>query len=352
MPPQLPWRNLCLLITAFAVASEIALRLADFEYPSATQRAAKPPSDLYVADDERLWRLKAATPLPWASTELSNARGMRGPQIADARDPNKLRIAILGSADAMGVGVPWEEAWFTRFAQALQARGMPTELCVAAYEGATIRMSLELWRRDVAVLQPDLVLLCHAGTEELQAAPLAVTDTERLANPKLYQPQASWLEPVRNQVRLGTFAAWLLDIQSGEYWDWQQRSLNEQRLRPAQETFDVKGVRRVLWTEFYERTRQLTEDIRSSGAKVILFPIPGEPLLRDRSPVGQGYHSLLEKLSSDTKVALISARAALLAHPGGVNACLQGQRLNAEGHRVLAEALDSKLGPRAAELKR
>lgn len=352
MPPQLPWRNLCALITAFAVASEIALRFAEFEYPSATQRAPQLPSELYESNAERLWKPKASAPLPWASTELTNARGMRGPQLAEQRDPNKLRIAILGSADAMGVGVRWEDCWFTRFAQTLEARGMPTELCVAAYEGATIRMSMELWRRDVAALQPDLVLLCHSGTDELTAASLAATDSERLANPTQYQPQATWWEPLRNQVKLCTFSAWILDIQSGAYWDWQQRNLNEQRLRPAQDTFDVKGVRRVIWKEFYEVSRQLIDETRASGTKVILFPIPSEALLRDRSPVGLGYYSLLEKLSSEAQVTLISARLALLANPTGIDACFQRERLTVEGHRILAETLDAKLGPRAAELKR
>lgn len=229
---------------------------------------------------------------------------------------------------------------------------MPTELCVAAYEGATIRMSLELWRRDLAALQPDLLLLCHAGTDELTAAPLATADAERLANPALFQLQATWWEPLRNQVKLCTFGSWILDIQIGEYWDWQQRSLHEQRLRPTQDTFDVKGVRRVIWKEFYDGSRQLIDEARAAGTKVILFPIPGEALLRDRSPVGLGYYSLLEKLSSEAKVTLISARLALLAQAGGIDVSMKDQRLTVEGHRILAEALDAKLGPRAAELKR
>lgn len=352
MAPQLPWKSALMLTAAFAAAGELALRAAGFRYPSAAERALKAPSATYRLDAERLWVLQSGAALPWAPGEKVNARGMRGPEVADARDPARLRIAVLGSDSALGVGVAWSETWPARLAAALEQRGVPTELLVAASESATVRMSLERWRRDLRALQPDVVFICHAGTDELTAAQLGISDEARLADPASFAPQPHALEGLRSAVRICQFGDWLLDIRSGEYWHWRQRALEEQRLRAAQQTFDVKGTRRVLWTDFLAQTRLLKDEVRESGSNPFLFPIPGEALMSGRSPVAGGYLSVVDKLVAEQKVPAFSPLAILQASGKSPAELFRGSALSAEGHRILAEFLVEKIGPRALELRR
>jgi len=352
MPPRLPWKAALVLIAGFAAAGEFALRAARFQYPSAADRALRAPAGPYVLDPQRLWKLKAGEPLPWAPDERVNARCMRGPDVPDARSQTNLRFAVLGSDAALGAGVAWNETWPAMLAAALERSGHPTEVLVAACEGATVRMSLERWRRDVRELQPDLVFVCHAGTDELTAAALGISDEARLADPARFSIEPQRLDALRGALRMSQFADWILDIQSGAYWQWRQQSLDEQRLRAAQQTFDVKGTRRVLWSEFLEQTRILSGEIRLSGANLFLMPIPGEELLRGRSPVARGYLTVVEKLAAEEKLPALSPLSVLQSAKLPIETLVRSAALTPEGHRILAEHLASVLVPRAGELRR
>lgn len=312
----------------------------------------QPPSGPYESQTERMWILKPGAAIPWAQGESINERAMRGPMVAEARDPSRLRIAVLGSGAALGTGMPWQATWAAQFAQKLEQRGQPAECLVAACEGATVRMSMERWRRDLSTLQPDVVFLCHAGTDELTAAALGISDDQRLSDPQRFQAQPGRFDAVRSSARVVQYADWLLDIQNGSYWSWRLQVLDEERLRAAQQTFDVKGVRRVLWSEFLEQTRALGQEIKASGTKLILFPIPGEALLRGRSPVAQGYLTVIEKLAPEAKFTAFSPKKAFQDSGKPVDELYRDGQLSAEGHRILAEFLDTTLGARAGELRR
>jgi hypothetical protein len=68
--------------------------------------------------------------------------------------------------------------------------------------------------------------------------------------------------------------------------------------------------------------------------------------------VAQGYLTVLEKLAPEAQLTAFSPRKVLQDSGKPVDALYRDGQLSAEGHRILAEFLDTTLGARAAELRR
>jgi hypothetical protein len=357
------------MLAAFAALGETALHISGFSYPPAAERDVvwSPERDrelaekrFYQRDERQIWKPVPGAEVPWARGEHLDASGFRSEAVPRERRPGFVRIAILGSDEALGVGLPRAQTWPAYLRQSIEAQGRRAEVLCAAVEESTLRQGLERWRADLRPFRPDLVLCTYAGEMESRAANCGCSDAQRIAdNCGLGFPdpreRGSLLPAALRQARVVQSCAWLADILDGRYWSWRTGQLQEQRLRPAQDGFDVGGVRRVPWKEYLGLTTELRDELAQDGAKLILFPIAGEKALRGKSAAVRGYQTMLLDIALKLKIARLSALELFdkaLAGGARVEDFYTDGRLNEGGQRFLARELGKVLLPRLSELGR
>ena len=114
-------RSLALVLAAVAApilvlsVAEIGLRAAHFDYARERDRMIVWSKDedaklrrgdgLYRFDSQTLWSPRPGALLPLTNGERINPEGYRGPELQVERPKDTLRIATLGGAACLGVGV-------------------------------------------------------------------------------------------------------------------------------------------------------------------------------------------------------------------------------------------------------
>jgi hypothetical protein len=120
------------------------------------------PRDLFVGDPTLGYRLRPGFQGRQTLGEFDvaltvSARGFREEPASVRNDERR----ILGVGDSMtfGVGVAATETYLAVLEQRLRARSMPVEVVNAGVPGYGTRQELEVFRRERAVLKPELVLV-------------------------------------------------------------------------------------------------------------------------------------------------------------------------------------------------
>jgi hypothetical protein len=356
------------MLLGFAVLGETALRVAGFLYPSAAERdviwnrerdRGLLEQRFYRRDAREIWKTVPSAEVPWASGEQLDSAGFRNEEVPLARTPGVVRIAILGSDEALGVGLPRERTWPFLLRQALEERNGKVEILCAAVEGTTLRQGLERWRAEVQPFHPDLVLCTYAGEMESRAANCGCSDSQRIADncgqgfPDIRERPAPLTGPLRSS-RFVQCCDWIADVLDGDYWTWRAGELDAQRLRMAEERFEAAGTRRVPVQEFSALASELHDELAREHVKLILVPITGENAVRAPSSAVRDYQALLLESAKQNKIARLSVLElfdeALLT--GARVEDFYGAGLLSEGgHRFLAREIGKVLVHRLSELK-
>ena len=353
----------------FAVLGETALRIARFRYPTRAERDViwSQERDLQLAaqqfyqrDAREIWKPVPGARVPWTDGERLDPWGFRGEPLAPERRSGVVRIAVLGSSEALGVGLPRERCWPFLLGAAIAEQGAQAEILCAAVEDSTLAQGLERWRAEVLAFRPDLVLCTYAGEMESRAAPCGCTDAQRIADncghgfPDLRE-RPERVPPFAREARLVQSGLWLRDLLGGDYWRARASELEAQRLAARQEFPESRGPRRVSLEEFAALVGQLDEELTRAGAKLILFPIPGEKLLRGESPVVGAYQATLLARAHELQISRLSGWELFereLAAGARVEDLFSDGRLNEGGQRVLGREIAKVLVPRLKELVR
>lgn len=287
-----PWsisRKLALSAAALAavVAScEWALRAVRFEHPRQSERRIvwNPERDaeirrgdgLYRFDPVCLWSPRPGAEIPWTDGARINPDGFRGPQLALERTPGVVRIATIGGAAVLGVGVRWEDTFSARVVQILAEQGLRAEVLCAGAEDHSVVQGLERWRHVVRVWRPHVVVCTFFGARELLQAPQATMDQARIEEMRL-NPGRGTRHGLRDEYRLLHVASWLRDLASGAYWRERELAFIERRLGASLNDLEWPGQRRVPYDEYCAALRELLEEIRADRALPILLSIPRGP---------------------------------------------------------------------------
>ncbi len=149
------WPKLLALCTPLLLLAS-ADRVSDYLIPALQE------SPNVVAWDRDLgWRLRPSSEGDWGGPVTINARGLRGPERADAEDDDEFRILFVGDSITFGYGVEFGEGYVARIEEVLDARLAAHRirtlaLAVVGYSTWQQRILLEL---EGLAYQPDLVVL-------------------------------------------------------------------------------------------------------------------------------------------------------------------------------------------------
>lgn len=357
------------LLLGFVVFGEVALRLARFAYPPAAEREViwsreRDPElfagTLYQRDRLQIWKPIPGAALPWAPDEHFNAAGFRGEELPLERTSGVARIAILGSNEALGVGLPWEKCWPRLLQKAIEEKGDHAEILCAAVQDSTLRQGLERWNVDVQRFRPDLLICTYSGEMETRAAPCGCSDSERIVDncgrgfPDSRE-RTQLVPAFAKRARVVQLVAWLGDLLDGDYWTWRMRTIDERRLAPAADGFDVRGTRRVGWKEYCELAIALRDRMEQEKVKLVFFPITGERAVRNQSAAVRGYQTMLIDAAREHKIARLSALEAFdkaIRAGARVEDFYSNGLLNEGGHMFLCHELGKVILPRLSDLRR
>jgi lysophospholipase L1-like esterase/tetratricopeptide (TPR) repeat protein len=113
----------------------------------------------------------------------TNARGWRGPQVADARAPGALRLLALGDSTTFGLGVREEQRWtdvLQRLLALLLEGRRAVEVVNAGLPSYSSCQNLVQLERELPRLRPDVVVWSVTGLND-SCATLERTDAEQVA---------------------------------------------------------------------------------------------------------------------------------------------------------------------------
>ncbi len=275
-------------VVAALTGGEFALREADFEHPraldrrpvwsEARDRELRRGDGLYKFDSDCMWSLRPGALLPWTDGARVNPDGFRGPQLPLDPTEGVLRIATMGGAVALGVGVTWSDTFGARLVQILGERGVRAEVLCAAAEEHTVTQHLEAWRTVVRHWRPRVLICSINGFFEASPAPGGRTDAARIEELRLHA-RAERGTDLRDRLRLLHLGSWLVDAADGSYWREREYQFIEQRLAPGFGSPDWPGQRRTPYDDFVVALRDLIRECAAERTKVILLTIPRSPEL-------------------------------------------------------------------------
>lgn len=124
--------------------------LAEASYRFVKQRALSLPSTQWVTDPILLYKLN--------NEDAKFPQSFRGKSPSPVKG-SALRIICLGGSSTYGQGVGYEESWPAVLEQRLGELGVPADVVNAGVPGYGSRQLLLRYRRDIATLKPDFVIL-------------------------------------------------------------------------------------------------------------------------------------------------------------------------------------------------
>lgn len=316
----LRWTAWALLAACVLGATEWALRRGGYEYTRLADRIldmrgdarTRIASSMYRFDAHELWSPRPGALLPWTNGERINPDGYRGPQLDVERTKGTLRIAFLGGAATLGVGVRWEDTYPALTARFLSERTMPAECLDGGVEDFSVRQVLERYRDLVRPYRPHVVVVSVPQMMSCKQGVEGWTDDQRIRRARALE-----LDPhaAGNQwpcSRLLQFAHWMKDTLDGRYWSERDWEFQQLRLAPTVGDLDWPGARRVPIDDYYQSLSWLLQETRQDGAHLVLLQIPSAPGVFV-PPVADVYQRTLEEFADREKLILLDGRNAYLA---------------------------------------
>jgi hypothetical protein len=341
---------LLVCVVGGAAGVEGALRAARFEHrperivllgPLA-DRTLRSGTGLLHADADELWTLRPGAPIPGAAGERVNSRGYRGPELALAKTPGRLRVAVLGGDAAFGSCLPWEETFCAQLVLLLEQAGAPAEVLCAGVPKSSIRQRLEHYRRLVRPHRPDVLVHTFVGDIGYHQAPGGLSDDAKL---NLLRARPDVLDGAGG-LCLQQLAVWLRDVASGAYWRDRFAHLEELRLAGTQGALDWPGVRRVPLGDLAPIFDAMFTDSTADGGRTLVLSLPPIPEVREAAHFA--YVKAMEDWATGRGVAMVRGRSVYLAavQRGEIQvqelALPQGHP-SARAHALIARALADEI---------
>ena len=347
------------LVALFVGASEVALRVAGFEYPSDALRTTvwsqerdlelRSTTGLHVLDAKQIWKPRPGAKIPWTKDETVNAQGFRGPVLARDKTKGVVRIALLGPSSTFGVGVAWDDTFGARLVKNLASVGVRAEVLNAGVIGSTIRQGLERYREDVRPFHPDVVISAYSGLHEHVQGASCTSDADRIER-GLGMPDWSRGTSLRDQVRVAQAVAWLDAVYFGGWWKEREGAMQEARLAKTVGTFDSAGVRRVSPPEMRDGWIELANLVRADGGELYALFVPYKSSGPLDSPVMHYYQKAVEIGCELEHIPVVQARFAYFQSvTSGVkpdDLFLADGEASDCGHELLAQSLFEALLPK------
>ncbi len=151
-------RTLLWILILF-VGAEIGLRLRAWHRHGSNA----PVANIYNPDPVLGRRLRGGATLEGSRRQVSiNSLGFRGPEIAILKPPGTVRIAVLGDSTVFGLEASCDAAvWVERMVARLRESGSGGgfDAINAGVPGYTLAVSAEQLTRDIAPIEPDVVIV-------------------------------------------------------------------------------------------------------------------------------------------------------------------------------------------------
>jgi hypothetical protein len=339
-------------VSGALVVAEWGMRLGGFEYTRLVQRTLQikadieqtgtPSPDLYRYDPHEIWSPRPGALLPWTNGERINPDGYRGPQLDVERKKGVLRIAFLGGATTLGVGVRYEDTYPALSTRLIGERAMPAECMDAGVEGFSVRQSLERYRDLVRPYRPHIVVLSITFRSCHRQATQSWTDDQRIRAARDFKGDPSQFPDRWPKMRLLQFAHWVVDSLDGRYWSERDFEFQQLRLARGWGELDWPGVRRVPIDDFYHSLSLLLQETRQDGAHLVLISIPPGPGAYI-PPVNDVYQQVVADFAEQEKLLLLDGRNAYIEAVRDdipkEDLFLSDEHASECGHLQLAEAL-------------
>lgn len=310
-----------LAVAGALLAAEWGLRRGGYEYSRLVQRVLQikadvaqthtTSADLYRYDPHQIWAPRPGALLPWTNGERINPDGYRGPQLDVERKKGVLRIAFLGGATTLGVGVRYDDTYAALSTRLIGERAMQAECMDAGVEGFSVRQSLERYRDLVRPYRPHVVVLSITFRACYRQATESWTDDERIRAARDFAGDPSQFPDHWPRSRLLQFGHWLVDALDGRYWSERDFDFQQMRLAATSGELDWPGVRRVPIDDFYHSLSLLLQETRQDGAHLALISIPPGPGAYI-PPVNDVYQQVVADFAQREKLVLLDGRSAYL----------------------------------------
>ncbi len=338
---------------------ELGLVLLDFRHPPLDAPIVVELPDgwvdgraLHERDVATLWRPSPGARLPWGNDERVNAQGYRGPALPLERTPGRLRIATLGDSSTFGHSVAFDECYSARTARMLTESGHPAEVIDAGVIGYSLRQGLERWRQLVRRHRPDIVVAAFGAV--IDHGPAMGLPDDRLIREQVLA-SSRWkqtLNRLRRDLRLAHLTAWIAEgLRGGR--DTLRGEERRRELLADKEIHNIGlvdwlGTRRVSLLEFERFLIELRDEVRESGARLIVLSMPRRPRVEKDRPVVMEYTRLMQAMASRGEFELVDGRAALgkalRSGPTTREMMADDFHPSALGHKILAQALVEAIG--------
>jgi hypothetical protein len=306
---------------ALLVAGEFALRGADFEYVCDARRAIVWTAEKdkliesgkipYRFDPHQLWAPRPGAVLSWTNGERINPDGYRGPQLDVERPKDTLRIATLGGAATLGVGVRWEDTYSALIARFVSERVTRCEVLCAGAEDFSIRQSVQRYANLVRPYRPHLVILAISGGVSVAQAAGGLTDAQKIQRQDTFDRGDPGGGCARDSLRVMHLAEWMHDVLDGSYWVEREFEFEQSRLESSIGSIEWPGARRVPIDDFYSSLSLLLQMTRQDGAHLIILSIPRSPALPEL-PVMDVYARTVTEFAQRERLIYFDGRDAYL----------------------------------------
>jgi len=337
--------------TVFALAAcELAARVAFPAPPDPTRQ----PQIVYQSDPDVRYVL-----LPnqrgWIDDGFvtTNSLGFRGGEVATPKPSGRLRIVAIGDSLTFGWGVNDAETFCSQLEQLLRKRFQGSDLDVInlGVGGYDTRQEVALLGRNVARLQPDLVLVGFYSNDvpealddkdSMPSSPVAASPATQAGKVLHLNPvPASWLDAqMRRSRAIYTTGRVLKRLGHRSEWGTSGFSMELDILK-GRDSADLD----TAWAEVTKQLADLRSTATAQGFAVGIVVLPPREQVLGAYPDAR-YQSRLRAIADQLGFLLIDPLPALARAKGNIDALYIPYDRNhpsAAGHRVLAQAIDESL---------
>ncbi|MFN0206657.1 MAG: SGNH/GDSL hydrolase family protein [Planctomycetota bacterium] len=287
-----------------------------------------------VPDEDLFWKIPPGAPIPMTD-ERMNSAGFRGPEFIQQKQNTTKRIVCLGDSNTFGIGVSFDETFSNRLGRWITSGGEKWEIINCGVPGYSSFQMLQCWRTRAASYGADVVIL-YAGAWNDYTPAIGVGDIRAF---QLIHQQKRGALSIRNlHIFRGAseiFAERGVDSNAKKRKDYSDLWSNEAK-RP--------DGPRLSHGQFRGTLTSICNDVRATGAKIIIVIPPAPVSTREKFKDGENYAKIAAEVASASADGAVDARAALwrpetaprelfvdVIHPAP------------HGHAVIAELLANKL---------
>lgn len=295
-----------------------------------------PKTSLFVEDSELGWRMKPHAEGEWGEVRVAtNARGLRGPDVAYPKPPGVVRVLFLGDSVTFGYGIERTEDVFPfragrQWASALAAEVEIVDAAVGGYSPWQERIFLQ---REGVRYAPDLLVVgfvLNDVTEKLTLVrfggsgrgwQLAQTAQSALDRWLSASALATWLREGFSVLRFGS------DVRLG--------AVAEETLAVRQVSEEMEQVIEAAWGITLENLSGILDvaSARRIPALIVVFPYAFQ---LDGDPADQTAQRRLERFASERGAPLLDLLPHFLRDEDPARLMLDDSHLSVEGHALAA----------------